>query len=36
MSWQYRGLFWQEGFSAAGRLVFVNAKARSRCAPESR
>lgn len=25
MSWQYRDLTWQEGFSAAGRLVFVNA-----------
>ncbi len=25
MSWQYRDLYWQEGFSAAGRLVFVNA-----------
>jgi hypothetical protein len=25
MSWQYHGLYLQEGFSAAGRLVFVNA-----------
>ena len=25
MSWQYRDLYLQEGFSAAGRLVFVNA-----------
>ena len=25
MSWQYRDLYVQEGFSAAGRLVFVNA-----------